>query len=89
MTIQYTVLDYDPSWMVHDDKKMSYEIQCDGCGEQLDDDYVTIITDRSGSENAVAHQGNKNCIRMAVKGLYSDGSEVEGDGDDGAMGVGE
>lgn len=70
MTIQYTVLDYDPGYMIHDDRKMSYETRCDGCWEPLDvHDDVTIITDRSGSEQAVAHPRNENCIRMAVEGL--------------------
>ena len=70
MTIQYTVLDYDPGYMIHDDRKMKFEIWCNGCLELLDpDDDVTIITDRSGSEQAIAHSRNENCIRMAVEGL--------------------
>ena len=68
MTINYTVLDYASEWMIHDDRKMSYESECDGCGGSLDG-IVTIITDRSGSEHAAVHTDNDECVRAAVEGL--------------------
>ena len=74
MSIDYRVLD-DPAWMVHDDRKSSYETECDGCGGPLPGyrlSIVTIITDRSGSEHAVTHVGDESCIERAVWGLNND-----------------
>ena len=68
MTISYTVLEYDPSWMVHNDRKLRNEPTCDGCRHPYGDNrFVTIITDRSGSEHATAHLNNDECIRLAVE----------------------
>jgi len=67
MSIHYTVLDYNPAWMIHNDRRMRYETECGGCGGELDAGFVTIITDRSGSENAATHIDNDECIRLAIE----------------------
>jgi hypothetical protein len=50
--------------MTHEAKRLVYEEWCDGCGNELPS-WVTVITDRSGSENAVCHS-NPECIEAAI-----------------------
>jgi hypothetical protein len=77
MRPQYTVLDYAPDSMIHTNKRLRNELICDGCEHPFNtaSSYVTVITDRSGSEYAAAHLDDEDCIRMAVegRGLYSHG----------------
>jgi hypothetical protein len=73
MTIHYTVLNYAPEWMIHNDRRNTYETKCDGCGSVLDSSFVTIITDRSGSEYSVTYMDDDDCIRRAVGKLTPGG----------------
>lgn len=71
MRIEYTVLDYATDWMTHTNRRLRNELICDGCGHPFDtaSSYVTVITDRSGSEYAAAHLDDENCIRKAITGV--------------------
>ena len=67
MSIEYTVLD-DARWMAHDARANSYETECDGCKLPLPR-WVSIITDRSGSEHAATHVDRPDCTKLAIAWL--------------------
>lgn len=67
MSIDYTVLD-GGRWMTHTAKRLAYEVQCDGCLLPLSNYSCTVITDRSGSEQAAVHS-TTDCINKAVATL--------------------
>ena len=82
MAIEYTVIEDDPRWMAHKAKRLGYETECDGCGNRFGTEtqdesnprvwhvvgnrFVTVITDRSGSEYATVHLGDTDCLGLAI-----------------------
>ena len=75
--MDYTVIDGHPDYMYHLARAMRYETYCEGCGMEYTayrtpqtgrGGIVAVITDRSGSEQASAHN-DPDCIAVAVAGL--------------------
>lgn len=88
MAIEYTVYPEDERWMTYEGKRTATDKLCDGCGERYGTErqdasnprvwwlvgnrWVTVITDRSGSEYATAHLDRPECVEAAI---YNVGGE--------------
>jgi len=83
MNIEYTVWEDDPRYMYFVDRQRGYETVCDGCGQDYGTRWphgilLAVITDRSGSEQASAHNRDV-CIADAIDAI----EQIEGMSDDG------
>ena len=70
----YTVVEDNPFYMTHESRQRGYETHCDGCGQDLGHRWphgmmLTVLTDRSGSEQA---SGHSECVDAMIDWAESD-----------------